>query len=126
MLPVLPRKDNLELLRKMLLIRRFEEACIMAADKKQVPGHYHVYIGQEATGVGVCSVLEKGDFVHSTHRNHGHLIARGADPKKALAEILGKSGGYAGVSVARRINATLLRGMIVAWGLFTGIWLLVT
>ena len=96
MLPVLPRKDNLELLRKMLLIRRFEEACIMAADKKQVPGHYHVYIGQEATGVGVCSVLEKGDFVHSTHRNHGHLIARGADPKKALAEILGKSGGYAG------------------------------
>ena len=54
MLPVLPRKDNLELLRKMLRIRRFEEACIMAADRKQVPGHYHVYIGQEATGVGVA------------------------------------------------------------------------
>ena len=82
--------------RKMLLIRRFEEACIDAAQKQQVPGHFHVYIGQEATGVGVMSVLDKGDFVHSTHRNHGHLLARGADPKKALAEILGKATGYAG------------------------------
>ena len=96
MLPVMPRKDCLEALRKMLLIRRFEEACIVFAGKRQVPGHFHVYIGQEATGVGVCAALDKGDFVHSTHRNHGHLLARGADPKKALAEILGKATGYAG------------------------------
>ena len=96
MIPVLPRKECLGAFRKMLLIRRFEEACIMAAGKGQVPGHFHVYIGQEATGVGVCATLGQGDFVHSTHRNHGHLIARGADPGKALAEILGKSGGYAG------------------------------
>ena len=80
----------------MLLIRRFEEACIQAAHKDQVPGHYHVYIGQEATGVGVMSTLKDGDYVYSTHRNHGHLLARGADPNKALAEILGKAGGYAG------------------------------
>jgi TPP-dependent pyruvate/acetoin dehydrogenase alpha subunit len=96
MIPAMSRKDCLEALRKMLLIRRFEEACIQAAARGQVPGHFHVYIGQEATGVGVCSVLEPGDFVHSTHRNHGHLLARGADPKKALAEILGKATGYAG------------------------------
>lgn len=96
MIPVLSREDCLEAFRKMLLIRRFEEACIVAAHKGQVPGHFHVYIGQEATGVGVMSVLDKGDFVHSTHRNHGHLLARGADPKKALAEILGKATGYAG------------------------------
>jgi acetoin:2,6-dichlorophenolindophenol oxidoreductase subunit alpha len=96
MIPVLSRDCCLEAFRKMLLIRRFEEACIGAAHKNQVPGHFHVYIGQEATGVGVMSVLDKGDFVHSTHRNHGHLLARGADPKKAFAEILGKATGYAG------------------------------
>src|SRR5215813_1360158 len=96
MIPVLSRDECLEAFRKMLLIRRFEEACIVAAHKGQVPGHFHVYIGQEATGVGAMSVLDRGDFVHSTHRNHGHLLARGADPKKALAEILGKATGYAG------------------------------
>ena len=96
MIPAMPRDDCLEALRKMLLIRRFEEACILAAQKAQVPGHFHVYIGQEATGVGVMSTLEAGDFVYSTHRNHGHLLARGADPKKALAEIFGKATGYAG------------------------------
>ena len=96
MIPVLPREGCLEAFRKMLLIRRFEEACIEAAQENQVPGHFHVYIGQEATGVGVMSTLDKGDFVHSTHRNHGHLLARGADAKKALAEILGKATGYAG------------------------------
>jgi pyruvate dehydrogenase E1 component alpha subunit len=96
MIPVLSRDGCLEAFRKMLLIRRFEEACIEAAHNGQVPGHFHVYIGQEATGVGVMSVLDRGDYVHSTHRNHGHLLARGADPKKALAEILGKATGYAG------------------------------
>jgi len=96
MIPTMPRENYLELFRKMLLIRRFEEACIQAAGKGQVPGHFHVYIGQEATGVGVAATLDAGDYVHSTHRNHGHLLARGADPKKALAEILGKATGYAG------------------------------
>ena len=96
MIPAMSRDSLLEAFRKMLLIRRFEEACIVAAGEGKVPGHFHVYIGQEATGVGVCSILDKGDWVHSTHRNHGHLIARGADPAKALAEILGKATGYAG------------------------------
>lgn len=96
MIPAVSRETCLDAFRKMLLIRRFEEACIVAAGQKKVPGHFHVYHGQEATGVAVCAVLDKGDWVHSTHRNHGHLIARGADPKKALAEILGKATGYAG------------------------------
>lgn len=96
MLPVLPRNELLDVFGSMLLIRRFEEACIVAAGAGKVPGHFHVYIGQEATGAGVCAVLERDDWVHSTHRNHGHLIARGAAPGKALAEILGKAGGYAG------------------------------
>ncbi len=96
MLPVMSRDQCLEAFRKMLLIRRFEEACIDAAAQDKVHGHYHVYIGQEATGVGVMSVLDKGDFIHSTHRNHGHLLARGADPNRALAEIFGRATGYSG------------------------------
>lgn len=95
MIPAVPKDKCLEMFRKMLMIRRLEEACIDAAHERKVPGHFHVYIGQEATGAGVMGNLEPGDYVHSTHRNHGHLIARGADPKKTLAEILGKSGGYA-------------------------------
>jgi acetoin:2,6-dichlorophenolindophenol oxidoreductase subunit alpha len=95
-IPILSREECLECLRKMLVIRRFEEACIKAAHKGQVPGHFHVYIGQEATGVGVAASLDPNDYMHSTHRNHGHLLAKGADPKKALAEILGKATGYAG------------------------------
>jgi pyruvate dehydrogenase E1 component alpha subunit len=68
----------------------------MAGGKHTVRGHFHVYMGQEATGVGVAATLDPSDYVHSTHRNHGHLLAKGADPKKALAEILGKATGYAG------------------------------
>ena len=80
----------------MLRIRRFEEQCIRLATEKVFTGHYHVYIGQEATAVAACAALGGEDFIFSTWRNHGHLLARGADPSRMLAEILGKSGGYAG------------------------------
>lgn len=80
----------------MLRIRRFEEQCIRLSEAKQFPGHYHVYIGQEATAVAACAELRPEDFVFSTWRNHGHLLARGAEPARMLAEILGRSGGYAG------------------------------
>ena len=80
----------------MLRIRRFEEQCIRLSAEKQLTGHYHVYIGQEATAVAACAQLDKEDFIFSTWRNHGHLLARGAAPDKMMAEILGKSGGYAG------------------------------
>ena len=96
MIPAIPRQDCLDAFRRMLVIRRLEEACIVAAHEGKVPGHFHVYIGQEATGVGVMGNLDEGDYVYSTHRNHGHLVARGADPKKVLAEIETKATGYAG------------------------------
>jgi len=80
----------------MLRIRRFEEQCIRLAESRQFPGHYHVYIGQEATAVAACAALRKDDFVFTTWRNHGHLLARGAAADRMMAEILGKSGGYAG------------------------------
>jgi pyruvate dehydrogenase E1 component alpha subunit len=76
----------------MLRIRRFEEALITLATEHDI-GHFHVYVGQEATGVPALARLEDGDVTYTTHRNHGHLIARGVDPAAMLAEILGKATG---------------------------------
>lgn len=92
MLPDLPAEALVEQVRTMLRIRRFEEALIDLAASQDI-GHFHVYIGQEATGVPALSWLRGGDVAYSTHRNHGHLIARGVDPAAMLAEILGKSTG---------------------------------
>ncbi len=57
-------------------------------------GHFHVYIGQECTGAPALSLHEPGDTIVTTHRNHGHLLARGADPGRLMAEILGRATGY--------------------------------
>jgi pyruvate dehydrogenase E1 component alpha subunit len=76
----------------MLRIRRFEEALIELAQTHQV-GHFHVYVGQEATGVPALALLDRDDVAYTTHRNHGHLIARGVDPAPMLAEILGRATG---------------------------------
>lgn len=85
-----------ERLAAMLRIRRFEEQCIRLSNEGRFPGHYHVYIGQEATAVAACAALAPEDFVFSTWRNHGHLLARGAAPDRMMAEILGRARGYAG------------------------------
>lgn len=79
---------------QMLLIRYFEEEVERNAKKKLFHGTTHLYSGQEAIAVGVCSCLEKGDYITSTHRGHGHSIAMGADINKMMAEIFGKITGY--------------------------------
>jgi pyruvate dehydrogenase E1 component alpha subunit len=84
------------MLARMLLIRRFEEAVLRLSNEKQFVGHYHLYIGQEATGVAIMSLLDARDRIATTHRNHGHVLARGADPGAAMAEILGRAGGLNG------------------------------
>lgn len=94
MLPKLPREALLELCRRMLLIRHFEETLIGLHNKGHFKGHYHVYIGQEATAVPALSCLSERDYLFTTHRNHGHLLARGADPGRLFAEILGRKDGY--------------------------------
>ncbi|HXG53566.1 MAG TPA: thiamine pyrophosphate-dependent enzyme [candidate division Zixibacteria bacterium] len=94
MLPPLPRETLLDFCRRMLVIRHFEESLVPLHDKGVFGGHYHLYIGQEATGVPAISCLRADDYLFTTHRNHGHLLARGADPKKLLAEILGRATGY--------------------------------
>src|ERR1700704_6794897 len=84
------------LLETMLLIRRFEENVLRMSTEKHFVGHYHLYIGQEATGAAVMSVLKPHDRLNTTHRNHGHVLARGADPGRAMAEILGRATGLNG------------------------------
>jgi acetoin:2,6-dichlorophenolindophenol oxidoreductase subunit alpha len=75
-------------------IRDFEEEVIALFNSGKVPGFSHSYIGQEATAVGVCHALEPDDRVASNHRGHGHVLAKGADPSRMMAEILGKQTGY--------------------------------
>jgi pyruvate dehydrogenase E1 component alpha subunit len=79
---------------KMLEIRLFEEKVFELYGQDLVPGTIHLYAGEEAVAVGVCSVLSKDDYITSTHRGHGHCIAKGADMKRTMAEILGKKAGY--------------------------------
>ena len=90
----LHKADMLELFRKMLLVRAFEEKAGELFQQNLIPGFIHLSIGEEASSVGTCSVLRKEDYVASTHRGHGHLIAKGADPKRMFAELLGKATGY--------------------------------
>jgi acetoin:2,6-dichlorophenolindophenol oxidoreductase subunit alpha len=92
----LPNDIAWTILERMLLIRRFEEAVLQLSYEKQFVGHYHLYIGQEATGAAAMSVLDKRDYLATTHRNHGHVVARGADPGRAMAEILGRATGLNG------------------------------
>jgi pyruvate dehydrogenase E1 component alpha subunit len=79
---------------KMLEIRYFEEKVFELYGQNLVPGTIHLYAGEEAVAVGVCSSLRKDDYITSTHRGHGHCIAKGAELKRTMAEILGKKTGY--------------------------------
>lgn len=88
------RDTLLEMYRRMVRIREFELAAIDLFKRGQVKGTVHPYIGQEASGVGVCMALRPDDLVAGTHRSHGHNIAKGADSGKMMAEILGKETGY--------------------------------
>ena len=91
---VLEKERLVEMYRKMLEIRRFEEKVYDLYGRNLVPGTIHLYAGQEAVAVGVCANLERDDYITSTHRGHGHCIAKGARLDKIMAEILGKKTGY--------------------------------
>jgi TPP-dependent pyruvate/acetoin dehydrogenase alpha subunit len=83
-----------EMYRRMVRIRLFETAASDLFRKGQVKGTVHPYIGQEASGVGVCMALKTEDLIAGTHRSHGHNIAKGASSAKMMAEILGRETGY--------------------------------
>ncbi|MBM3841957.1 MAG: pyruvate dehydrogenase (acetyl-transferring) E1 component subunit alpha [Verrucomicrobia bacterium] len=86
-------EDRVELFRKMVRIRRFEERSLRAYQAKKIGGFLHLYIGQEAVAVGCCSLMGPNDHVITAYRDHGHAIAVGMDPKPLMAELYGKATG---------------------------------
>jgi TPP-dependent pyruvate/acetoin dehydrogenase alpha subunit len=87
-------KQLIELLRRMWLIRAFEEKVSALYAARQVVGLLHLGIGQEAVAVGTCAELNRDDYVFGTHRSHGHAIAKGADINRLMAELAGRATGY--------------------------------
>ena len=78
----------------MMAIRLFEEQVNELYTRALMPGLAHLYIGEEAVAVGICAALQKDDYITSTHRGHGHCLAKGASPDRMFAELLGKEAGY--------------------------------
>lgn len=91
---MLSSDEKINLYRKMLEIRTFEERVFELYGENLVPGTIHLYAGEEAVAVGVCAALRADDYVVSTHRGHGHCIAKGARLDRTMAEILGRRTGY--------------------------------
>ena len=92
----LNKQQLAEFYRQMLLIRRFEEACGRLYMQGKIRGFLHLYIGEEAIAVGTMAALRPDDYVIGHYRDHGHAIAKGMDPKIAMAELCGKSTGSSG------------------------------
>ena len=90
------KKTLRDLYRTMVRIRNFEETAHKEFLKGNMPGFLHLYSGEEAIAVGVMSVMDPDDYISSHHRGHGHLIAKGADPKRMYAELFGKADGFCG------------------------------
>ena len=86
--------DLLQMYRSMVLIRQAEQALVRLFAGNEVPGFIHSSIGEEATAVGVCSALRADDYLTTTHRGHGHVLAKGADLRRFFAELYGRSSGY--------------------------------
>jgi acetoin:2,6-dichlorophenolindophenol oxidoreductase subunit alpha len=80
--------------RQMLSIRLFEEQVNELYTRALMPGLAHLYVGEEAVAVGICEALRPDDYITSTHRGHGHCLAKGASPDRMFAELLGKEAGY--------------------------------
>ena len=81
---------------QLTLIRAFEERVLKLVSDGSIRGTTHPYVGQEAVAVGTCLALRQDDWIVSTHRGHGHLLAKGGDPKRLMAELFGKATGYGG------------------------------
>ena len=88
------RETLLGMYRKMLTIRRFEERAAELYAAGRMPGFVHLYVGEEAVATGVCASLTDRDFITSTHRGHGHVIAKGGKTELMMAELYGKATGY--------------------------------
>jgi TPP-dependent pyruvate/acetoin dehydrogenase alpha subunit len=110
----------LQMLRTMILIREFDELAIRLRAAGKIYGSLHPYVGQEAVAVGVCSRLAVSDRITSTHRGHGHCIAKGADIRRMMAELLGRVDGYCKGKGGSMHIADFAVGMLGANGIVGG------
>jgi len=114
------KDTQLELHRMMMLIRLFEEALEEMFSRGLLHGTMHLSIGQEATAAGACLALQKNDLITSTHRGHGHCLAKGAEPYKMFAELLGREDGYCRGRGGSMHIADLSNGNLGANGIVAG------
>jgi TPP-dependent pyruvate/acetoin dehydrogenase alpha subunit len=110
----------IEMLRTMILIREFDERAIRLRVDGKIYGAVHPYVGQEAVAVGVCATLTRSDRVTSTHRGHGHCIAKGADIRRMMAELFGRVDGYCKGKGGSMHIADFSVGMLGANGIVGG------
>lgn len=116
----LNREKLLEAYRTMQTIRTFEDRLHLERPRGVMPGNVHLYAGQEAVAVGVCMNLSDSDYVASTHRGHGHSIAKGCDVKAMMKEIYGRQGGVCNAKGGSMHIADLEKGMLGANGIVGG------
>jgi pyruvate dehydrogenase E1 component alpha subunit len=114
------REELAQMYRRMLLIRRMEERLGEVVKSGELPGPVHLYIGQEAIAVGVCAHLTDRDWIASTHRGHGHFLAKGGDPRAMIAEILGRDTGICRGKGGSMHVADFSRGILGANGIVGG------
>ncbi|MDP6380629.1 MAG: thiamine pyrophosphate-dependent enzyme, partial [Phycisphaerae bacterium] len=108
------------LYKTLYTIRAFETRCIKLYRQGLIVGYFHPYLGEEAIATGVCGTLGKNDYITSTHRGHGHCIARGGELKRMLAELLGKRTGYCSGMGGSMHIADLSAGNLGANGIVGG------
>jgi TPP-dependent pyruvate/acetoin dehydrogenase alpha subunit len=111
------REVLLDLHRRMVRIRLFEEAAGRLAEAAKLPGFLHLYVGEEAVAAGVCAALTDTDQITSTHRGHGHLVAKGGDFNRMMAELMGKATGYCNGKGGSMHISDLELGMLGANGI---------
>ena len=116
----IPREKLIEMYKRMELIRHFEYTVNELYGKGKIFGALHLYAGEEAVAVGVCANLRLDDYAISTHRGHGHLIAKGADVKKVMAELFGRSTGVCKGKGGSMHLADVSVGMLGASGIVGG------
>ncbi|MBB2695246.1 UNVERIFIED_ORG: pyruvate dehydrogenase E1 component alpha subunit, partial [Rhizobium esperanzae] len=103
--------------RSMRMIRRFEERVMEEMATGDIPGNTHLYAGEEASAVGICLHLREDDYISSTHRGHGHSIAKGVDIDSMMAELFGRATGTCGGKGGSMHIADLRKGMLGANGI---------